>query len=282
MVLMGELLTRLSKLHSVFSDHLFADITLSDIGDALRSVLDANICLCTPEGELLYTHECARFSCGHAQQRMSDAQKLSGFLKERVRALLAYQLNVPFTAHPCLFESDVLCRQHDAFFSFFPVYGDRAYLCCLVIWKTGGQRLESDEAVLCESAAAMTCMVASRARNKSVTRDQIYLTAARTAVNVLSYSELNAIKELVKVMTDGECTLVVNELASKIFITRSVISNALRKLESAEIIRVKSMGVKGTYIRIINSYLSDVLAEDDKDADYSKTGFSLRELGDPV
>ena len=38
---MGELLTRLSKLHSVFSDHLFADITLSDIGDALRSVLDA-------------------------------------------------------------------------------------------------------------------------------------------------------------------------------------------------------------------------------------------------
>ena len=68
---MSELLTRLSKLHSVFSDHLFADITLSDIGDALRSVLDANICLCTPEGELLYTHECARFSCGHAQQRMS-------------------------------------------------------------------------------------------------------------------------------------------------------------------------------------------------------------------
>lgn len=73
MVLMGELLTRLSKLHSVFSDHLFADITLSDIGDALRSVLDANICLCTPEGELLYTHECARFSCGHAQQRMPAA-----------------------------------------------------------------------------------------------------------------------------------------------------------------------------------------------------------------
>lgn len=272
---MSELLTRLSKLHGVFSDCLFADITLPDIGKALHSVINANVCFCAPDGSLLYTHEASAFSCHAARQRIQSTQQLHGFLRDRIRVLHTYQINIPFSSHPCLFDPDVLCRHRDACFSFFPVYGDRSYLCCLMVWKTDGQRLNKDEAVLCESAAAMTCMVASRAYNKIVDRDLIRRAAARTAANTLSYSELAAVKELVKVMHDNECTLVVNDLANKLFITRSVISNALRKLESAEIIRVKSLGVKGTYIRVINPYLSDILSEMDEESPYAKTSFSL-------
>ncbi|MDX5324286.1 MAG: GTP-sensing pleiotropic transcriptional regulator CodY, partial [Exiguobacterium sp.] len=35
-------------------------------------------------------------------------------------------------------------------------------------------------------------------------------------------------------------------------ITRSVIVNALRKLESAGVIESRSLGMKGTYIKILN------------------------------
>ena len=86
---------------------------------------------------------------------------------------------------------------------------------------------------------------------------------------------------LYTILDNGERCLL-SDVYKQSGISKQTVNSALRKLESAEIIRVKSMGVKGTYIRIINPYLSDVLAEDDKDADYSKTGFSLRELGDPV
>ena len=40
-------------------------------------------------------------------------------------------------------------------------------------------------------------------------------------------------------------------------ITRSVIVNALRKFESAGVIESKSLGMKGTYIKVLNEYLLD-------------------------
>ena len=46
--------------------------------------------------------------------------------------------------------------------------------------------------------------------------------------------------------------IVTSKLAGQIGITRTVIVNALRKLESAGLIRTKSSGVKGTHIEIIN------------------------------
>ena len=42
-------------------------------------------------------------------------------------------------------------------------------------------------------------------------------------------------------------------------ITRSVIVNALRKLESAGVVEARSLGMKGTYIRILNDYLLEEL-----------------------
>ena len=46
--------------------------------------------------------------------------------------------------------------------------------------------------------------------------------------------------------------VVTSKLAGKIGITRTVIVNALRKLESAGLIKTKSSGVKGTHIKVLN------------------------------
>ncbi|MCB6331473.1 GTP-sensing pleiotropic transcriptional regulator CodY, partial [Blautia faecis] len=42
-------------------------------------------------------------------------------------------------------------------------------------------------------------------------------------------------------------------------ITRSVIVNALRKLESAGVIESRSSGMKGTYIKVVNDLIFDEL-----------------------
>ena len=46
--------------------------------------------------------------------------------------------------------------------------------------------------------------------------------------------------------------LVASKIADRLGITRSVIVNALRKLESAGVIESRSLGMKGTHIRILN------------------------------
>ena len=51
--------------------------------------------------------------------------------------------------------------------------------------------------------------------------------------------------------------LVASRIADDTGITRSVIVNALRKFESAGVIESKSLGMKGTYIRVLNEHLLD-------------------------
>ena len=58
-----------------------------------------------------------------------------------------------------------------------------------------------------------------------------------------------------------EGLLVASKVADRSGITRSVIVNALRKLESAGVIESRSLGMKGTYIKIVNSQFREELAK---------------------
>jgi transcriptional pleiotropic repressor len=75
------------------------------------------------------------------------------------------------------------------------------------------------------------------------------------AINSLSFSEMEAVEQIFEELEGREGLLVASKIADRAGITRSVIVNALRKLESAGVIETRSLGMKGTYIRILNSQL---------------------------
>jgi len=75
------------------------------------------------------------------------------------------------------------------------------------------------------------------------------------AVNSLSFSEMEAVEQIFEELEGKEGLLVASKIADRAGITRSVIVNALRKLESAGVIETRSLGMKGTYIRILNAQL---------------------------
>ncbi|MBC2450055.1 GTP-sensing pleiotropic transcriptional regulator CodY, partial [Clostridium saccharobutylicum] len=60
-------------------------------------------------------------------------------------------------------------------------------------------------------------------------------------------------------LNGNEGLLVASKIADKVGITRIVIVNALRKFESAGVIESRSLGMKGTYIRILNEKLIEEL-----------------------
>jgi transcriptional pleiotropic repressor len=73
-----------------------------------------------------------------------------------------------------------------------------------------------------------------------------------------SFSEQEAIDVILEGLGDqSEGLVVASNIADRAKITRSVISNALRKLESAGVIQTRSLGMKGTYIKILNRYLTE-------------------------
>jgi len=77
----------------------------------------------------------------------------------------------------------------------------------------------------------------------------------QVAVGSLSFSELEAVEHIFEQLDGTEGLLVASKIADRVGITRSVIVNALRKLESAGVIETRSLGMKGTYIRVLNDQL---------------------------
>lgn len=90
-------------------------------------------------------------------------------------------------------------------------------------------------------------------RNQKKLREEARSKAVvQMAINSLSYSELEAIEHIFKELDGKEGLLVASKIADRVGITRSVIVNALRKLESAGVIESRSLGMKGTYIKVLN------------------------------
>ncbi len=74
----------------------------------------------------------------------------------------------------------------------------------------------------------------------------------RGAFGALSYSEFEAVIGIFSELKGDEGILVMKKISEKISVTRSVIVNALKKMESAGIIESRSLGMKGTYIKVLN------------------------------
>ncbi len=73
-----------------------------------------------------------------------------------------------------------------------------------------------------------------------------------SVMHILSPLETKAAEFVLCHLDSGEGTIVTSRLAKEVGITRTVIVNALKKLESAGVLETKSYGVKGTHIKILN------------------------------
>lgn len=79
--------------------------------------------------------------------------------------------------------------------------------------------------------------------------------AARSAIQSLSYSEIIAVRAILDTLDGDQGLLVASRIADNAGMTRSVVVNALRKLSSANLVRTRSLGMKGTFVRLLNPEL---------------------------
>ena len=83
--------------------------------------------------------------------------------------------------------------------------------------------------------------------------------SVQMAMRALSYSELESMKHIIAAIRGTEGVAIASRIADRVGVTRSVIVNALRKLESAGLIESRSLGMKGTYIKILSPFLLEYL-----------------------
>ncbi|MFO7951609.1 MAG: GTP-sensing pleiotropic transcriptional regulator CodY [Bacillota bacterium] len=147
-----------------------------------------------------------------------------------------------------------------------PIQSGKKKMASLLLYKES-QPFEQNHWILAEVGAALLGMILvhefvdqeeQEARNKKL---------AAAAFESLSYSEVEAIHEILKSINNNESIVVASKIADGLGITRSVIVNALRKFESAGIIESRSLGMKGTLIRVKNPYALEMIASRSADLD---------------
>ena len=131
-----------------------------------------------------------------------------------------------------------------------PIHVSGTRLGSLIIWRND-KEFADDDLILVEIASTVVGIQMLNFQREEDEKNIRRRTAVNMAVNTLSYSELRAVSAILSELKGNEGQLTASIIADRIGITRSVIVNALRKLESAGIIESRSLGMKGTYLKVL-------------------------------
>ena len=118
---------------------------------------------------------------------------------------------------------------------------------------------EEEDLVIGEYGATIVGMEIQRRKSLEREEEEREIAMVQMAIGTLSYSEIEAVQQIFAELDGDEGLLVASKIADRSGITRSVIVNALRKLESAGVVESRSLGMKGTRIKITNSKFKDEL-----------------------
>ena len=121
-----------------------------------------------------------------------------------------------------------------------PIIGGGDRLGTLILSRLE-EKFDDDDLILAEYGATVVGMEILREKSGEIEEEARSKAVVQMAISSLSYSELEAIEHIFEELNGTEGLLVASKIADRVGITRSVIVNALRKLESAGVIESRSL-----------------------------------------
>ena len=233
-------------------------VEYNEVAKLLCDVIQANTYIVGSKGEVRGYALIHDFECDIMREEVLDKKAFPrdylNFIM-RVRDTLA---NIPHENQNCSFVDNTKCIFKGKMTTVVPIYGNGERIGTLIVAKYDAT-FSDEDLLLAEYAATVLGVQILHDREAQVAEDVRKKAMVQVAYDTLSYSELEAIINILRELNGFEGLLVASKIADRVGITRSVIVNALRKFESAGLIETKSLGMKGTYIRVLNDLLFDEL-----------------------
>ncbi len=234
-------------------------VNFKEMADTLGDIIDSNVYIVSRKGKLLGISIHQQIE----NERMKKMFEERQFPEEYTHSLFTISetssnldINNEHTAFPV--ENKELFQ--NALTTIVPIVGGGERLGTLILARLSAQ-FEDDDLILAEYGATVVGMEILREKSEEIEEEARSRAVVQMAINSLSYSELEAIEHIFEELDGNEGLLVASKIADRVGITRSVIVNALRKLESAGVIESRSLGMKGTYIKVLNDKFLNALAE---------------------
>lgn len=230
-------------------------INFNEIAEILSDTIDSNVYILGENGELMGHHFLEGFNCDVMEKFVYKDGKMPESYNEGLIATDETISNIPNTNGLCIFQGEK-CVFGDKKTTVVPIFAGNKRQGSLMLGKFNVD-FTDDDLILAEYGATFVGIEMLRLKNKEEAEENRERIAVQIALDTLSYSEMEAIEHIFSELDGDEGILVASKIADRVGITRSVIVNALRKFESAGVIESKSLGMKGTYIRLLNKYLLD-------------------------
>lgn len=245
-----DLLSKTRKINAMLQKASGKSVNFKEMAETLSEVIETNVFVVSRRGKLLGFSVNQQIENERMKKMLEDRQ----FPEEYTNSLFSINETTPnldmeskYTAFPVenkdLFSNGLT--------TIVPIIGGGERLGTLILSRLQEQ-FSDDDLILAEYGATVVGMEILHEKSGEIEEEARSKAVVQMAISSLSYSELEAIEHIFEELNGTEGLLVASKIADRVGITRSVIVNALRKLESAGVIESRSLGMKGTYIKVLN------------------------------
>ena len=256
---MSDILNKVRKLNWLLTESPTGKFSFDEMCEILSDLMDANVYVANDKGQIIGVNYKIQEDSSAVQDPETGKEI---FPEEYNEELLKVKETIPNVNGDDIlkilkYDFDTADKLH----TIIPIIGGGQRWGTLMMARYS-PKFEDEDLVLGEYGAAVIGLEIQRTKSIEKEAEEREMAMVKMAIGTLSYSETEAVQQIFSELDGNEGLLVASKVADRSGITRSVIVNALRKLESAGVIESKSLGMKGTRIRIINTKLKEELGKE--------------------
>lgn len=225
------------------------------IARLLTDLSFANVYIVNREGRILGYSWVGEYTCHVMEDLLRDGMMPEAYVD---KINLARESVLNHTDNGRCAYSDRPCTYSNKHALYVPIGVISERLGTLILARFG-KRFTTKELVLAEYLSTVVGLEILNERGRNIEERGRERLVVQMAMRALSFSEIESIKHIIEDLGGLDGVVVASRVADRVGVTRSVIVNALRKLGSAGIIESRSLGMKGTYIKIVSSLFLDEL-----------------------
>ncbi|MFO7172314.1 MAG: GTP-sensing pleiotropic transcriptional regulator CodY [Bacillota bacterium] len=248
---MKSLLEKTRRINRLLQRSAGTQVNFNEMAEVLSELINANVYVASRKGKILGS------GVRHGVEGSLTGATFSEEFNHKLMKIDETTPNTTFGRLVLLKDGNELYFDENLV-TVVPINGGGERLGTLILGRDSGE-FGDEELILAELGATVVGMEILRAHAAEMEEEARKKAAVQVALGTLSYSELEAVQHIFDELDGNEGLLVASKIADRVGITRSVIVNALRKFESAGVIESRSLGMKGTHIKVLNDRLIEEL-----------------------
>lgn len=253
---MGDILKKIRKLNWMLQESPTGAFSFNEMCELMSEFMDANVYITNRHGKVIGVGYKSKSDSMAISDTETESEVLPEEYNEELMRVRETTANLSGDEALKIFKYDY--DTADKLHTIIPILGGGQRWGTLVLTRYSPS-FEEEDLVIGEYGATVVGMEIQRRKSLEREEEEREIAMVQMAIGTLSYSEIEAVQQIFAELDGDEGLLVASKIADRSGITRSVIVNALRKLESAGVVESRSLGMKGTRIKITNSKFKDEL-----------------------